>query len=432
MLHTNLSINAEGHLALAGADTVSLAEKYGTPLMLIDEERIRENCRTYVDSMKKYFGEGSMPLLASKALCFKGIYKIANEEGMGTDIVSPGELFTAKAAGFPLEKAFFHGNNKTDEDIEFAIQSNIGYFVADNREELDVIDKTAKKYGKIQHILLRLTPGIDPHTHAAITTGKVDSKFGSAIETGQAAELVEYIVKNLKNVSLDGFHCHVGSQCFDSKPFCDAADIMIKFSAEMQTTFGVVTKYLNLGGGYGVRYTEADGHIDIAENIKLVADHVKSGCEKNGIALPRVLMEPGRSIVADAGVTLYTAGSVKTITGYKSYISIDGGMTDNPRYALYGSAYTILNASRANEKPDICATIAGRCCESGDLIQENVNIKTPVRGDKIAVLVTGAYNYSMSSNYNRIPRPPIVMISGGKDTLAVRRETYEDLIERDL
>ena len=281
--------------------------------------------------------------------------------------------------------------------------------------------------------MLRVTPGIDPHTHKAISTGKVDSKFGTAIETGQAIQLVRRILDTMPNLDLQGLHCHVGSLCFDSQPFLDAADIMIAFLAEIRAQTGVTLHVLNLGGGYGVRYVESDPHIDIADNIRQVGQHIRTRCEKEQFPAPQVLLEPGRSIVADAGVTMYTVGSVKTITGYKSYVSIDGGMTDNPRYALYQSAYTVLNASHADRKADFTATIAGRCCESGDLIQEDVALATPVRGDKLAVLVTGAYNYSMASNYNRLPRPAIVMIHpDGTDALAVRRETYEDLIRCDM
>ncbi|MCI8589105.1 MAG: diaminopimelate decarboxylase [Clostridiales bacterium] len=439
MLHTNLSVNEKGHLTMAGVDVVTMAEKYGTPLMLVDEQRVRENCRTYVRAMKEHFGGDSMPLFASKALCFKGLYQIVNEEGMGTDIVSPGELYTAKAAGFPLEKAYFHGNNKTDADIQFGIDAGIGYFIADNREELTEINRYAGEKGIRQKVILRVTPGIDPHTHAAISTGKVDSKFGTAIETGQALALIKEIL-TLPHIDLVGIHCHVGSLCFDSKPFLDAADIMIAFMAEIKAETGKELGVLNLGGGYGVRYIASNPTIDIAGNIKQVAAHVKEKCAQFGLALPQVLMEPGRSIVADAGLTLYTAGSVKTITGYKSYISIDGGMTDNPRYALYQSDYTVLNATRAADAPDMVATIAGRCCESGDLIQEDVKIKRPVRGDIIAVLVTGAYNYAMASNYNRIPRPAIVMLGcedkrapgADHDYVVVKRESYEDLVRYDV
>ncbi len=431
MLHSNLGVNDKGHLTMAGVDTVDMAKKYGTPLYLMDEERIRENARTYIRAMTKYFGEGSRPLLASKALSFKGIYRIAKEEGMHTDIVSPGELYTALQAGFPMENAYFHGNNKTDADIKFAIESGIGYFIADNIEEIDAIEECAGRHGIKQKILLRLTPGIDPHTHAAIATGKVDSKFGTSIETGQAEELIRYILK-LENVELLGFHCHIGSQIFDIKPFTDAADIMLEYIAFLRDKYGFETEILNLGGGFGVRYLEEHPVIDYEANIKDISEHIKAKVKAHSVKMPKILMEPGRSIVADAGLTLYTVGSVKTITGYKSYVSVDGGMPDNPRYALYQSPYTVLTASRAAEEANFTATIAGRCCESGDLIQEDVKLAKPTRGDTLAVLVTGAYNYSMASNYNRLPRAPIVLIDKeGNEKIGVRRETYADLVSLD-
>ena len=431
MLHDNLSVNGEGHLCFAGADTVSMAGKYGTALYLVDEDRIRQNIRVYVNAMKRYFGNGSMPLFASKSLCFTEIYRIVASEGIGTDIVSPGELYTAARAGFPMERAYFHGNNKTDADIALAIDKGIGYFVADNAEEIDAIDRMAAERGIVQKILLRLSPGIDPHTHAKISTGSVDSKFGTAIETGQATELCRYILDK-KSISLEGFHCHIGSQIFECDPFCDAADIMLEFIASVKRELGFETRILNLGGGFGVRYVESDPHIDYAENIRLISEHIDAKTDSLGIRKPTILMEPGRSIVANAGLTLYTVGSVKQITGYKNYVSIDGGMPDNPRYALYQSQYTILNAGRADAEADLECTVAGRCCESGDLIAEGVSIARPVRGDILAVLVTGAYNYSMASNYNKLPRPPVVILRGGEDRLAVRRETFDDLCALDV
>lgn len=431
MLHSNLGINGAGHLTLAGVDTVEMAKKYGTPLYLLDEDRVRANCRTYLSAMKEYFGGASGPLLASKALSFKGIYRIAAEEGMRTDLVSLGEMFTAHAAGFPLENAYFHGNNKTDHDIEAAMRYGVGTFVVDNREELLAINRIAGEQGKVQNILLRLTPGIDPHTQEKISTGKVDSKFGTAIETGQAEELTA-LALSLSSVRLLGFHCHVGSQIFEETPFTDAADIMLAFMACVRDRFGYTATVLNLGGGFGVRYTEDDPVIDYRANIRLVAEHVKARCEEYRFPMPEVLMEPGRSIVADAGLTLYTVGSVKTITGYKSYVSVDGGMPDNPRYALYGSRYTACLASNMNAPCDFVATVAGRCCESGDLIGEDMAMARPSRGDILAVLVTGAYNFSMASNYNRIPRPPLVLLTDGADRLGVRGESYEDLYRLDI
>ena len=428
LLHENLGVLGD-NLTFAGYDTVALAKKYGTPLMLLDENKIRNTMRTYKSAMQKYFGGDSVPLYASKALSFVGIYQIAKEEGINTDIVSLGELCTAIKAGFPLERAFFHGNCKTDYDIEFAIDNGIGFFNVDTYDELYTIDRIAKKKGVMQKILLRLTPGIDPHTHAAISTGKVDSKFGTAIETGQGMEITK-VALSLENIDLRGFHCHIGSQIFEIEPFCDAADIMIRFIDEVKEETGFEAEYLNLGGGFGVRYVESDPHIDYTDNIRRIAEHINAYCEEKSLYKPKILMEPGRSMVADSGMTIYTVGSVKEITGYKNYVAIDGGMSDNPRYALYGSAYTVLCANRMNEKADYECTIAGRLCESGDLIQENVKIPQVKRGDNIAVLVTGAYNYAMASNYNRIPRPAVVLL-GDKDRLAIRRETFDDVSRLD-
>ena len=431
MICSNIGINKNGHLTFAGQDTVELAKKYSTPLYLIDEEKIREKMSIYVNAISENFPSGSMPLYASKALCFKKIYTIAAEEHMGVDVVSPGELYTALQAGFPMEKVFFHGNNKTDADIEFAIENHIGYFVCDNLDELDAIDETAERHGIVQKILLRLTPGIDPHTHVKISTGKVDSKFGIAIETGQADEAIKAALDK-KNIKLCGYHCHIGSQTFDIKPFVDGAEIMLKYIAHIKEVFGYEAEILNLGGGMGVKYIESDPEIDYAVNIKGIADMMKDKCKELGINLPVVLMEPGRSIVADAGMTLYTVGGTKEIPGYKNYVSVDGGMTDNPRYTLYESPYTIAIANKADEAPAKEYTVGGRCCESGDLIQENVKLPKAEKGDILAVMTTGAYNYSMSSHYNRIPNPPVVMLNKGESYVAVKRETYADLMKNDL
>ena len=436
MICNNLSVNEKGHLTLGGVDVTLMAEKYGTPLYLYDENRIRERCRTYVTAMKEAFGDNALPLYASKAASFKQMYRIVKDEGMGTDIVSSGELYTAASVDFPLDKAYFHSNNKTDDDIAYAIDLGIGYFVVDNVEELDAIDRIAGEKGAKQKVLLRLTPGIDPHTYAAVATGKVDSKFGSAIETGQAEQIAKYATE-LENIELCGFHCHVGSQVFDSDVYLDASDIMLDFIAEMKKKYGFETKVLDIGGGYGVRYLESDPQIDISANIHQVADHMKAYCQKLGINMPAIRMEPGRSIVADAGLTVYTAGTVKRIPGYKNYVSVDGGMADNPRFALYGSPYTVCLANRMNAEaegtPTFVCSVVGRCCESGDILQENVTLPADIkRGDMIAVLTTGAYNYAMSSNYNRLGKPPVVMLRDGEDYLAVKRETPEDICRNDI
>lgn len=430
MLYDNLSVNGQGHLTVAGYDTAQLAAEYGTPLLLMDEAVVRQNCRSYVTAMKESFPEGSLPLYASKALSCKAMYRIMAQEGMGVDVSSAGELYTAHAAGFPMERVWFHGNNKTDGDIRFALDCGVGCFICDSADELRAIDRAAAEKGVQQKIMLRLTPGIDPHTHAKINTGRIDSKFGAAIETGQAEALVE-LALSLAHVDLQGLHCHIGSQIFDHQPFCDAAVLMADFMAQMQQRHGYQTRVLDLGGGMAVPYTEKDPRIDYGENIRHIGALVREECARAGVEEPVILMEPGRSIVAAAGVTLYTVGSIKEIPGFRNYVSVDGGMTDNPRYTLYGSAYTILAADRMRDPTDFTCTVAGRCCESGDLIQENVQLPRMRRGDLLAVLTTGAYNYSMASNYNRVPRPPVVFLGKDGPWVAVRRETMEDLLSLD-
>ncbi len=430
MIMPGTGVNEKGNLTLAGRDTVELAEKYGTPLYLTNEARLRENCRTYVDTMNSAFAS-ALPLYASKALSCKRVYQIVAEEGMGTDVVSAGEMYIALQAGFPAGKIFFHGNSKPLDEIYFAIEHDIGYFIIDNIDELRRVDAAAAQLGKKQKALLRLTPGIDTHTFEAVRTGQVDSKFGVAIETGQAMDFLR-LALTMENVVIDGFHCHIGSQIFDSKPFLDSAVIMLAFIAQAKRELGFETKMLNLGGGYGVRYTQADPCVDIAAEIRLVAARVKELCAHYGVDEPMILMEPGRSIVADTTLTLYTVNAVKEIPGVRSYVSVDGGMTDNPRYALYGSKYEVHVANKAAQPRDYVATIAGRCCESGDMIGEEMPIQRPSCGDTVAVMVTGAYNYSMASNYNCVPRPPMVMVNEDGDYLAIRRETFEDIVSRDL
>ncbi|MGN8649885.1 diaminopimelate decarboxylase [Eubacterium pyruvativorans] len=431
LLYDNLNINEAGHLTIGGVDAVSLAEEYGTPLYVLDENIIRKKCRIYTEAMTRYFGNGSVPLFAGKALCFKGIYPIVEEEGLSADVVSPGEIYTALAAGFPAEKIYFHGNNKTDQDIRYGLEQHIGYFIVDNLNELRILNETAGEMGVKQKILLRVTVGLDPHTLDAINTGKIDSQFGRAIETGQAEESVVQALA-CENLELCGYHTHIGSQIFESDPFCDQIDILLGFADDMRRKHGYTAGVFNIGGGFGVRYTESDPEVDIAENIRQISEHLKSHCEERNYPLPHVLMEPGRSIVADAGVTLYTTGGVKEIEGYRNYVMVDGGMTDNPRYALYQSAYTIVLANRMNDTADFRCTVAGRCCETGDRLAEDILLPKANRGDIVAVLTTGAYNYSMASNYNRIPRPAIVMVKDGAARLVVRRETFQDLIEREL
>ena len=431
MIADNIQI-VNNTLFFGGHSTVELAEKYGSSIYVMDERKIRENCRKYVNGMKKYFGDNARPFYASKACSFKKIYNIVGSEGMGVDVVSVGEIYTAFKSGIDMKNACFHSNNKSDSDIKFALECGVGCFVVDNKEELDAINCFAGEMGIKQKILFRVTPGIDTHTYEAVNTGKVDSKFGFPIETGAAMEITKYALTK-ENIDLAGFHCHVGSQLFESSVFIRSAEIMLQFIADVKSNLGFEARELDLGGGYGVRYTENDPTIDIEDNIRQVAEYFKEKCKELNINEPFVSMEPGRSIVADAGITLYRVGNVKRIEGYKNYVAIDGGMTDNPRYALYESEYTVIAADKADEECNFLCDLVGKCCESGDIIQPKVMLPESIqRGDLVAVLTTGAYNFSMASNYNRIPRLPVIMVNGDESYVAVKGETLEDIISRDM
>ena len=431
MLCENLSVGRNGHLYFAGQDTAELAARYGTPLYLMDEQRIRERCRTYLRAMQTAFPGKARVLYAAKAAAYKRMFAIMREENMDVDIVSSGELYTALRAGFPAQRVWLHSNNKTDEDLEYAISSGVGCIIADNLEELAAADRIAAGHGIRQSILLRLTPGIDPHTFDAVATGKVDSKFGFGIETGAADEALR-LALSLPHLQTEGFHCHVGSQLFDSDVYIRSAELMLRYMAKAKRDFGFTARQLNLGGGYGVRYVQGQPAVDLAACIAQLGAYVRRGCAALGLELPTVSLEPGRSIVADAGLTLYTVGMVKRIPGFVNYVSVDGGMSDNPRYALYGAEYTVLPATRMHEARKLRCSVVGRCCESGDVIQPDVPLpEATARGDLLAVCTTGAYNYSMASNYNRIPRPPIVMLTEDGSYTAVRRETRDDLIRLD-
>ncbi len=431
MIAENIGINEKGHLTFAGVDTVELAGEYGTPLYLIDEDGITARVSEYMTAVEKYLGHGSHPCYAGKALCYTDIYRTLEKLGMWIDVVSPGEFYTAKRAGFDISRAMFHGNNKTDDDIRLALELGVGRFVSDSADEIEALDRIALEMGKCPKVLLRLTPGIDPHTHKSINTGTIDSKFGVAIETGDARALVERTLQK-RNIKLMGFHCHIGSQIFECEPFCEAAGKMLTFMSDIKDALGFEAEEINLGGGMAVPYLDTDEKINYTENIKAIGSHIDALVKKLSLRRPTFYLEPGRSIVADNGMTLYTVGTVKCVTGYKSYVSVDGGMSDNPRYALYQSPYTVINASHADKEPDFKATVGGRCCESGDLIQENVTLHRPERGDILAVLTTGAYNFSMSSNYNRLTRPALVTLCGGKSRISVKRQTLEDLTSLDI
>ncbi len=427
----DLTVNAAGHLAIGGVDSLALAKKYGTPLYVLDEDMVRERMALYVDAMKAAFPAGSRPLYASKALCCKALCAMAREQAMGLDVVSAGELYTALAAGFPAEDICFHGNAKTEADIRYAVSSGVGLIAADGEEELARIDRIAGELGVRQGVLLRVTPGIDPHTFAAVNTGVVDVKFGVPIPTGDALAVTGRALE-LAHIELRGFHCHIGSQIFEPEPFFLETDVLLAFLAQVRQTWGYTAGTLDLGGGFAVAYTEDQRGPDCADMIRRVGAHLAAGCRAMDLPVPVILMEPGRGIVAAAGVTLYTVQNVKSVPGGRCYVAVDGGMTDNPRYALYGARYTAAVADRAGEEKSARVTLAGCCCESGDLLGEDMALQPPHTGDTVAVFVTGAYNYSMASNYNRVPRPPIVALRGGTDRLIVRRETWEDVTRYDL
>ena len=427
----NLSVNEKNHLVIGKNDTVELAKEFGTPLYVLDEDLLRENCKVYKNAIDKYYDGNGLVLYANKAFCTKYTCKVMAEEGLGIDVVSGGELYTAKMADFPMDKVYFHGNNKTVDELTMAVEYGVGNVIVDNIYELERLDAIAKAHGIVQNIMFRIKPGVDAHTHSFVQTGQIDSKFGVALENGEAFEICKK-AKEMSNVKVNGIHCHIGSQIFDIEPFCKAAEIMMNFAGDLKDELGIEIEKLNLGGGYGISYTENDDPVPYDEYIKYVSEIVKDVAAKRGVRLPMILMEPGRSIVAPAGITLYTVGGVKDIKDVRKYVLVDGGMGDNPRYILYQSEYTAVIANNANAKRTEEVTIAGRCCESGDLLLENTLMPETNVGDTLAVLATGAYNYSMASNYNRIPRPAVVAVSGGNAKVIVKRESYEDIIRNDL
>ena len=426
-----LGVNEKGHLTIGGADTVEIAAQYGTPVIVYDENAIRRNCRAFVGSIGEYYGGNGRVLYASKAFSCLEMCRIAKEENMGLDVVSGGEIYTALKAGFPAEKMYFHGNNKSVDELQYALENGVGRIIVDNPEELAAISELAKESGLTANIYMRIKPGIDAHTHNFIRTGQIDSKFGFALETGEAMECVKLALR-AENVNLVGLHCHIGSQIFDVDPFVHAAEVMMKFIADIRNETGAVIAELDLGGGFGIKYLETEEPVGFDAYMQPVSEAIKKAAEEYDLPVPFILIEPGRSIAGAEAVTLYTVGAVKEIPDVRTYVSIDGGMTDNPRYILYQSSYTVLCANKADKPRDTVVTVAGKCCESGDLIQENTRIQQVERGDILAVLSTGAYNYSMASNYNRVPRPAVLMVKDGEVRTIIKRETYEDMVKNDI
>jgi len=428
-----LCVNQAGHLEIGGADCVDLAARFGTPLYAFDEAYIRQMMRVYRNTIAEEYDGNGLVLYASKAFSCEAIYTIAKQERIGVDVVSGGELYTAICAGFPAEKIYMHGNNKLPHELDEALHYGVGTIVVDAFSEIDLLNELAARHGITQNVLLRINPGVEAHTHAYVQTATPDSKFGFSVVGGAAMAATEQVLSK-PNLKLKGYHCHIGSQIFEKQSFVLAAWKCLHFLCEVKRQCGYEADTLNLGGGYGIWY--ADGDPKIAPNgyrgyLSALIAELKNGAAELGIKPPYLVIEPGRSIVGEAGITLYTVGTVKEIPGIRKYLAIDGGMFDNPRYCLYQSKYTAILANRAAEAPTELVAIAGKCCESGDLIGVDFNLPEAKQGDLIAILSTGAYNYSMASNYNRNLIPPAVLVKDGKAEYIVKPQTYEDLVRND-
>lgn len=431
MISKSIAVNNLGHMTIGGADCVELAECFGTPLYVYDENLIRETIKEFRESIEKHYGGNGRVLYASKAFSCKEMYRICSDERIGADVVSGGELYTAVSAGFDPSLLVFHGNNKTYDELEYAVNVGVGRVVVDNFTELQNLQKIAEDLDKQVGVFLRIKPGIDVHTHDYIKTGQIDCKFGFALENGEAMnaalKCLEY-----SRLKLRGFHCHIGSQIFTTEPFCDAAKIMIRFANDFRQKSGVTVDEIDLGGGFGVKYVESDDQQPFDDFMAAASKALKAECEALDFPVPFIYIEPGRSIVAPSGITLYKVGAIKEIENVRTFVSVDGGMSDNPRYALYNAEYTVEIANKASKEKDFVATIAGKCCESGDLLQEHIKIQKPEIGDTLAVLTTGAYCYSMASNYNRVPRAAVVFVKESESRVVINRETYEDLVRNDV
>ena len=433
MNERNTLKNSNGSLEIGGVKASDLAKNFGTPLYVFDEEHIINICNTFNNALKTYYGNG-MISYASKAFCCKEIYRIINKLSLGTDVVSLGELKTALSVNFPSEKIIFHGNNKSFVELEEAIKNSVKYIVIDSELELEFINKLCEKYNKIQDVLIRVNPGVEAHTHQYIQTARTDSKFGFSTSNGDADKFIEKVV-SYKNLSLKGLHCHIGSQIFEKNSFVIAVEKMTDYYLHLKNEFGLNFPVLDLGGGFGIYYSKNDPKTtlkDYEEYVKAISNALIENVKVKGLIKPYLILEPGRAIVGEAGITLYTAGSIKNITDVKKYVSIDGGLFENPRFALYQAEYTVVAADKLNNNANEKYSIAGKCCESGDLIAEDVYLPDIKSGDILAVLSTGAYNYSMASNYNRNQIPAVVMVKNGKSRVVVKGQSIDDLLSNDI
>ncbi|GFN23432.1 diaminopimelate decarboxylase [Thermanaeromonas sp. C210] len=425
-----MRVNLRGHLEIGGCDVVDLAREFGTPLHIFDEDLLRQNCRRFHQAFVHKYGNAEV-IYAGKAFLTVAVCRIIQQEGLGLDVVSGGELYTALKAGFPPDRIYFHGNNKSYAELIMALEAGVGRIVVDNFFELEVLARLAEERGQKVPVLLRLTPGIEAHTHEYIRTGQIDSKFGFTLPNGQAIAAVKK-VKEMPGLEYKGLHCHIGSQIFDVEPYRHAAEVMMAFIEEIRNTTGLITEELDLGGGFGIVYVEGDNPPPIEAYAEAIMAGVCGEAERRGLKVPKVIVEPGRAIVGTAGSTAYTVGSIKEIPGVRKYVAVDGGMADNIRPALYGARYEAILANKAAAEATEVVSITGKCCESGDMLIWDVALPEVEPGDILLTPCTGAYGYAMASNYNRLGRPAAVLVREGQADLIIKRETYEDLLRYDV
>lgn len=425
-LMTNMEVNDQNHLVIGGVDTQELVRKYGTPVNVYDLSLIKEKIYAFKDAFKEY-EKKTQVAYASKAFSSLALYELLADEDVSLDVVSGGELYLAIQAGFPKERIHFHGNNKSYDELETAISENIGCIVVDNFVEIDMIQETAEKQGRVVDVLIRVTPGVEAHTHEYITTGQADSKFGFDLASGQVEKAIEQI-NDSENINCIGLHAHIGSQIFEVDGYEAVIEKLIVKAKEWESAYDFHLNVLNVGGGFGIRYTEEDAPLPLDHYARAIMDAVRKHTELNGLDLPEIWIEPGRSIVGEAGTSLYTIGTHKEIPSIRKYVSVDGGMADNIRPALYQAAYTGVLANRVEVEDEEKVSIAGKACESGDMLIWDIGLPRTAQNDILAVFSTGAYGYAMASNYNRLPRPAVVFVEDGKDFLAIRRETVQDFL----
>ena len=419
-----------GELNISGVGVSELKVQYGTPLYVYDENMLVNQCRTFINNFKSSKFNTEV-LYASKAFSCLEVLRIASREGLGVDVVSFGEIHTAYKAGYDMKRAYFHGNNKTREELQYALEVGVGTIVIDNDYEYEMINEIVRESGNTVDVLLRINTGIDAHTHEYIKTAKDDSKFGYSVYDESIYDLIADI-NNQSNLNFVGFHSHIGSQIFEKNSFFEAVKVVMEFTRRVQERLGLTISVLNLGGGFGVYYTEEDKPFELAEFLREYIEVVERESDNFGLDLTKVVIEPGRSLTCNAGSTLYSVGGVKKTFAGREYVFVDGGMADNPRYALYKAKYEAMLANKMNGEADTTYTVAGKCCESGDMLVMDANLPKAEQGDLLLVSSTGAYNYSMSSNYNRLPKLPVVFVKDGTSRLVVKGETLEDLIRQDI